>query len=143
MPGALEPRTDQADEEAEEVRKTVKKFAERCEVQGCLKTSEWGLRLLRADLILIPDQGPDILEPKWFPIEPGISLCDEHMDLVKMAVQDVLERKLLEVDSKKGIRPRKERTCEDCALWEKWCYGPTRQECPPDKPFINFVSKGD
>ena len=29
----------------------TKKFAEQCEVQGCSKTSEWGLRLLRADLI--------------------------------------------------------------------------------------------
>jgi len=96
---------------------------------------------LRADLIFIPDQGPEIKEIKWFPIEPGISLCDEHLDLVRLAVQDVLERKLIEVNSEKEIGPRKERTCQDCELWEKWCYGPTRQECPPEHPYLNFIPR--
>ena len=118
---------------------TKRLLAEYCEVEGCGKKAEWGFR---ADVILIPDQGPEIDARKWCCIEPGMAFCDEHMELIKLAVQDVMSRKLLEIDPMKRLHARKKIGCQDCQRWGEEC-NENRQSCPPEYPLIHFLVKED
>lgn len=122
----------------------------KCEVVGCKRGPEYGLRLLQGQLVMPPTKDYEPNEASWHsfkgedlvlePLDACITLCDEHFELICQAVQDVLGRKLTEV-KKRDLAERHALSCTTCAWWQLNCYGPAKQRCPPDKPFAYYERK--
>lgn len=113
---------------------------DKCAVVGCKRKTEFGLRLLQGQLVMPPDGRYEPGPASWYVFEPGITLCDEHFELICQAVQDVLGRKLTEV-KKRELQERHALSCQTCAWWQLGCFGPAKQRCPPDQPFAYYERK--